>query len=187
MILVHSKIVISMANEIHELKSYGDDYHIVLSAIIVRLPIAYSKWSIINDTDAADYTLILESVLRGVEKHVTDESDNIFEKTKSKINDYLNTFEVAPNNSIDEFKLVFFTGMTLAESLKIKGLFRESKIVLTSMVWILDYRLATVNAMREKLTCEIVKMIERERLVSETGEVGLYLIYKCLYNQAVER
>ncbi len=174
-----------MANVAHELKSYADDYDLILKAIIIRLPISYCKWSHVNDIDSTDYTLILDSVLKGVENHLAEDSEYIFAETKTKISNYLNTFEVAPNSSIDEFKLVFFIAMTLAESLKNKGLLRESKIVLTSMIWILDYRLSTKNAVRETLTRQVIKMIERNGLIRETGEIGLYLTYKCLYNQAV--
>jgi len=176
-----------MANGNYELKSYANDYHIILKAIIERLPVAYAKWSLVNDIDAGDYTLILSSALTSVENHIAEESEYVFAETKTKINDYLNKFEVAPNDSIDEFKLVFFIAMTLAESLKSKGLLRESKIVLTAMVWILDYRLSTENATRTTLTRQVIKMIERNRLVIETGEVGLYLTYKCLYNQAINK
>jgi len=173
-----------MAKEQHQLKTYEDDYHIILNALVERLPLGYLKWSYVNEIPSIDYTLILDSILKGVKKHITEESESIFAETKTKISAYLNTFEVAPNESIDEFKLVFFISMTLAESLISKGLQREAKIVLSSMIWILDFKLSTVNAMRNTLTRQIIKMIERNSLIEETGKYGIYLTYKCLYNQA---
>lgn len=173
-----------MAKEQYQLKTYEDDYHIILNALVERLPVGYLKWSYINCIPSTDYSLILDSVLKGVEKHITEESESIFAETKTKISTYLNTFEVAPNESIDEFKLVFFISTTLAESLIRKGLQREARIILSSMIWILDFKLSTVGAIRGTLTRQIIKMIERDSVISETGKYGIYLIYKCLYNQA---
>jgi len=175
-----------MGSKEHKLSTYTQDYNIILSAITKRLPIAYCKWSTVNGISSEDYTIILDSVIKGFKKYVLDHSEYIFSETKTKINNYLNTFEVAPNDSIDEFKLIFFLSTTLSENLKNNGLDLVAKIVLTAMVWLLDYRLNTVSATRKILTDQIIKMIERNQLPKETGDVGLYLTYKCLYNQAKE-
>ncbi len=173
-----------MARKDHRLETYAQDYSIILTAITERLPISYCKWSYVNEIDATNYTLILDSALKGFHKYISEHTEYIFTETKSKINRYLNDFEVAPNKSIDEFKLIFFLSITLAENLKSKGLDIASKIVLTAMVWLLDYRFQTVGTQRKTLTKQTIKMIERGQVSKETGEIGLYLVYKCLYKYA---
>jgi hypothetical protein len=177
-----------MARKNYKFETYVQDYSVILAAITERLPISYCKWSYVNEIDATNYTLILDSALKSFHKYISEpeHTEYIFTETKSKINRYLNNFEVAPNKSIDEFKLIFFLSTTLAENLKSKGLDIASKIVLTAMVWLLDYRVQTVGVQRKALTKQIVRMIEREQLSKETGEVGLYLTYKCLYKYAKE-
>jgi hypothetical protein len=83
----------------------------------------------VNKIDVTNYTLILDSALKGFHKYISEpeHTEYIFTETKSKINRYLNDFEVAPNKSIDEFKLIFFLSITLAENLKSKGLDIASK------------------------------------------------------------
>jgi hypothetical protein len=65
-----------------------------------------------------------------------------------------------------------------------KGLKTTSKSILVSMIWLFDYRLYTQNSNRKILTKQLIKTISKGDLFKETGEVGLYLTYKCLYNQA---
>ncbi|CAC9968006.1 hypothetical protein [uncultured Gammaproteobacteria bacterium] len=173
-----------MAKQSHILPTYNQDYNIILKAIIERLPIAYCKWSLINNIDASNYTAILDSTLKGFNKYTLEHSEYIYAETKEKITDYINTFEVAPKGSIDEFKLIFFLSTTLAENLESKGLKVVAEVVLTAMIWLLDARLESVKIRRNTLTEQIIKMIHRNSVAKETGEVGLYLIYKCLYNSA---
>ncbi len=175
-----------MAKKSHKLETYNQDYDIILRAVTERLPIAYCKWSHINEIDSANYTAILDSVLKGFEKYTRDHSEYIYAETKAKITRYINTFEVAPQGSIDEFKLIFFLSKTLSENLEYKGLKVVSEVVLTAMIWLLDIRLHSVKCRRKTLTTEAIKMIHRNGITKETGEVGLYLTYKCLYNQAKE-
>ncbi|SGZ68712.1 hypothetical protein BTHERMOSOX_1580 [Bathymodiolus thermophilus thioautotrophic gill symbiont] len=52
------------------------------------------------------------------------------------------------------------------------------------MIWLLDLRLDSVKCRREALSTQIIKMIHRNGIAKETGKVGLYLTYKCLYNSA---
>lgn len=167
------------------LKTYNQDYHLILKAIVERIPIAYSQWSFVNDISSKNYTDNLDSVIQEVGKHLTNNGSTIYTKTQTRIEDYLNKFEVSPNKSIDEFKLIFFTSMTLAQSLKGEGLLREAKIVLSSMVYLLNYRLFTVGVVRKILTTKVLKMINRGDLVLHTGKVGLYITYKVLFNQKI--
>lgn len=173
-----------MARKSHKLPTYNQDYNIILTAITRRLPIAYCKWSYVNNIDEMNYTAILDSVLKGFDKYTSEHAEYIHAETKAKITNYLNTFEVAPNGSIDEFKFIYFLSITLSENLRNKGLETVAKIVLTAMIWLLDVRLESVQARRKTLTKQTIKMIERKSVAKETGEVGLYLTYKCLYNQA---
>jgi len=173
-----------MARKDHELKTYNQDYTIVLTAITERLPIAYCKWSTVNSISPDNYTAILDSILKGFEKYMLGHSEYIYAETKAKITDYINTFEVAPQGSIDEFKLIFFLSKTLSENLESKGLTVVAEVVLTAMIWLLDMRLDSVKCRRHALTEQIIKMIHRNGIAKETGEVGLYLTYKCLYNSA---
>ncbi|AYQ57632.1 hypothetical protein [Bathymodiolus thermophilus thioautotrophic gill symbiont] len=173
-----------MAKKPHKLPTYNQDYDIVLQAITTRLPIAYCKWSTVNNIDPANYTAILDSVIKGFEKYTLENFEYIYTETKAKITDYINTFEVAPQGSIDEFKLIFFLSRTLSENLENKGLKVISEVVLTAMIWLLDLRLDSVKCRREALSTQIIKMIHRNGIAKETGKVGLYLTYKCLYNSA---
>ena len=173
-----------MAKQPHKLPTYNQDYNITLTAIIERLPIAYCNWSAINNIDSANYTAILDSVLKGFEKYASEHSEYIYSETKAKITDYINTFEVAPQGSIDEFKLIFFLSKTLSENLESRGLTVVAEVVLTTMIWLLDMRLDSVKCRRHALTEQIIKMIHRNGIAEETGKVGLYLTYKCLYNSA---
>lgn len=165
------------------LKTYNQDYNIVLQAIIERVPISYATYSWVNQESSKNYSQNLDSVIKQVARYISENPKTISAKTQTRIEEYLNTFEVSPDKSIDEFKLIFFTGMTLAQGLKDEGLLKEAKIILSSMVYLLDYRLFTIHVIREKLTERVLKMIRRGDLVDNTGKVGLYLIYKVLFNQ----
>lgn len=175
-----------MAKKAHKLETYNQDYDIILRAITERLPIAYSKWSYINEIDPANYTAILDSILKDFEKYTFENSEYIYAETKAKITNYINTFEVAPQGSIDEFKFIFFLSRTLSENLEDKGLKVVSEVVLTAMIWLLDARLHSVKSRRKILTEQTIKMIHRNGIAKETGEIGLYLTYKCLYKHAEE-
>jgi hypothetical protein len=54
------------------------------------------------------------------------------------------------------------------------------------MIGLLDEKLTLVNAKRPKLTEQTINLIQDGTLFKKTGEVGLYLTYKCLYKYAEE-
>ncbi|CAC9485509.1 hypothetical protein [uncultured Gammaproteobacteria bacterium] len=161
---------------------YKPYYRKFLSIFTKTLPKSYEKYTEITQT-ACDDTSYLE-MERDFVKCVEFYSEEIFIATSSKINTYLNDFLVMPKGSIDEFKIIFFLAQRLSFFLKRDGLETASKIVLSTMIGLLDERLKTVNAKRPVLTKQTIKMIHSNTLFEKTGEVGLYLTYKCLYKHA---
>ncbi|SMN11113.1 hypothetical protein SPBRAN_1353 [uncultured Candidatus Thioglobus sp.] len=161
---------------------YKPYYRKILPVFTQALPKAYEKYTEITKT-ACDDTSYLE-MEQDFEKCVMFYSEEIFIATSFKINTYLNDFSVMPKGSIDEFKIIFFLAQTLSIFLKRDGLETASKIVLSTMIGLLDERLITVNAKRPVLTKQTIKMIHSNTLFEKTGEVGLYLTYKCLYKHA---
>ena len=162
---------------------YTPYYKIALEEITKRLPFAHYI-----QTSGLRYKAgIIKVVINDFKKCITFNSNKIFIVTSHKINTYLNDFSVLPRGAIDEFKTIFFLTQTIAEFLERDGLNTVSKVALISMAWILDYRLYTVNARRKTLTKNITKIINNGSLLKKTGEVGLYLIYKCLYNQTKDK
>jgi hypothetical protein len=80
--------------------------------------------------------------------------------TSYKINVYLRDLSVTPKSSIDEFKIIYFLAKTLCVFLERDGLLTASKIVLSTMIGLLDEKLTLVNAKRPKLTEQTINLIE---------------------------
>jgi hypothetical protein len=163
---------------------YKPYYRKILPVLTKTLPKAYEKYTEITKTacDDASYLEMEQDFVKCVKFY----SEEIFIATSFKINTYLNDFSVMPKGSIDEFKIIFFLAQTLSTRLKRDGLETAAKIVLSTMIGLLDERLITVNAKRPVLTKQTIKMIHSNTLFEKTGKVGLYLTYKCLYKHAEE-
>ncbi len=164
---------------------YKSNYKKFLKIFIERLPYSYIKYTKV--TNIVHNEKSLRQIQEDFEFCVSNNSEKIFIVTSNKINTYLHDFSVFPKGSIDEFKTIFFLAQTIAEFLARDGLNTVAKINLSTMVWLLDFRLKyKFNANRPILAKESIKMIQNDTLFKKTGEVGLYLTYKCLYNQAQE-
>ncbi len=163
---------------------YKPHYKRILKVFVNTLPYAYKGYTEI--TGIQHNSTILQSIQSDFENCIGFYSEEIFIATSYKINTYLNDFSVMPKGSIDEFKIIFFLAKTLSVFLERDGLKTASRIVLSTMIGILDEKLTLVNAKRTKLTEQTINLIRDGILFQKTGEVGLYLTYKCLYNYAKE-
>ncbi|SFV87339.1 hypothetical protein MNB_SUP05-SYMBIONT-4-688 [hydrothermal vent metagenome] len=163
---------------------YKPHYKKILGVFVNTLPHAYKGYTQITGIQHSPVTL--HGVQADFESCISFYPEEIFIATSYKINTYLNDFSVMPNGSIDEFKIIFFLAKTISSFLERDGLTTASRIVLSSMIGILDTRLASVNAKRPKLTEQTINLIRDGILFEKTGEVGLYLTYKCLYKHAEE-
>jgi hypothetical protein len=163
---------------------YKPHYKRVLGVFVNTLPYAYKGY--VNITNTQHNAETLQNIQTDFEHCIGFYSEEIFISTSDKINTYLNDFSVMPKGSIDEFKIIFFLAKTLSKFLERDGLKTASKVVLSAMIGILDEKLTLVHAKRPKLTEQIIKLVRDDILFKKTGEVGLYLTYKCLYRHAEE-
>ncbi|CAC9538274.1 hypothetical protein [uncultured Gammaproteobacteria bacterium] len=163
---------------------YKSDYKRMLKVFTKTLPYAYKGYTEI--TSIQQNSTILLDIQTNFARCIKFYSEEIFIATSYKINVYLRDFSVTPKGSIDEFKIIFFLAKTLSVFLERDGLKTASKIVLSTMIGLLDEKLTLVNAKRPKLTEQTINLIQDGTLFKKTGEVGLYLTYKCLYKYAEE-
>ncbi|WP_369176988.1 hypothetical protein [Candidatus Thiodubiliella endoseptemdiera] len=163
---------------------YKPHYQRFLKVFTNTLPHAYKGYTQI--TGIQHDSVALDKVQTDFERCINFSSEEIFIATSDKINTYLNDFSVVPKGSIDEFKIIFFLAKTLSSFLERGGLTTASRIILSVMIGILDVKLTLVNAKRPKLTEQTINLIRDGILFEKTGEVGLYLTYKCLYKHAEE-
>ncbi|CAC9449130.1 hypothetical protein BSPLISOX_203 [uncultured Gammaproteobacteria bacterium] len=120
-----------------------------------------------------------------VEEEIINNTNDIFTAVHGKIDRYINDFSVAPKVSIDEHKTYFFIFHTLHERLSKNNEDKKIvQIILYTMVYIFDDLLNLVNARRQALNERVCQMIKNGTLFKKTGDIGLYLTYKCLYNSA---
>jgi len=125
--------------------------------------------------------------VESLEEEIISHKNDIFIAVHGKINQYINDFNVAPEGSIDEQKTYFFIFHTLYERFSRDSEDKEIlQIILYTMVYIFDDLLSLVNARRQALNERVCQMIKEETLFKRTGDIGLYLTYKCLYKHAEE-
>lgn len=160
---------------------YEPYYRKFITIFTENLPYVYYDYKVGDNEDE------LHQIQLDFKECIKLHTDGIYIATSDKINTYLNDFSVMPRGTIDEFKIIFFLAKTLAKRLEKDGLHNVAKITLLIMIYLLDYRLNDVKAHRPKLTKQSVKMINNNILLDKTGEVGLYLTYKCLYNYAQDK
>ncbi len=163
---------------------YKPHYKSILKVFSDTLPYAYLGYTKITKIEHNEQ--ILRDIQIDFESCIRFYSEEIFISTSKKINTYLYDFSVMPKGSIDEFKIIFFLAQTLSIFLERDGLKTASRVVLSTMIGILDKKLTLVNAKRPKLTEQSINLIRDGILFEKTGEVGLYLTYKCLYRHAEE-
>lgn len=114
--------------------------------------------------------------------------EKIFENMASELGYYLNFYNVYPSNDVyDEFKNYYFLGTAITKELEQRGMRDIAKLQLLAIQRLLDIRLHTVNARREKLTTRLIDAIENGSIAADFGRFGWYILYKCLFNAATEK
>ncbi len=119
-------------------------------------------------------------------KEIDARRERLHEYTSHDIVEYVNFYKVFPKEGIyDEFKGIYFTGMTVSRHLVGLGLVDLNKLHLRAVLKLLDFRLKEpYKASRPVLTERILSVIENNAIESHLGKYGWYLTYKCLYNAA---
>ncbi len=163
--------------------SFKLDFLEALDNIVCRLG---AGTKICND-NTNDQDRFIIACVGFLEEEIINHKNDIFITVHGKINQYINDFNIAPKDDIDEQKTYFFIFHTLYERLSQDP---ENKrivqIILYTMVYIFDDLLGLVNARREALNERVCQMITDGTLFQKTGDIGLYLTYKCLYKHAEE-
>lgn len=131
--------------------------------------------------------VVVESVIEQWAMTVNENYQSLFDNTKAKISKYLNFYNVEPIGQIDEFKYIYFSGISISEKLEECGMAEHSKYHLKAVLFLLDDRLKTKNCYREHLSIRIDKAIQYQKIKEHFGEYGWYLTYKCLFNAALDK
>lgn len=115
--------------------------------------------------------------------------DSIFVATAAGIIEYLNFYEVRPTEGVhDEFKGIYFSGMTVSRYLVNLGLADLNKLHLRAVLRLLDTRLEMPYKVRRPVLTERIRsVINNNVMESHLGKYGWYLVYKCLFNAANEK
>ncbi|MDC9715105.1 MAG: hypothetical protein PSN36_04730 [Gammaproteobacteria bacterium] len=158
---------------------FKNDFIEALDNIVCRL----GQGANICSRDVDDQFIF--ACVESLEEEIINNKIDIFTAVHGKINRYISDFNVAPKDSIDEQKTYFFIFHTLYERFLPKNN-EILKIILYTMVYIFDDLLHLVNARRQALNERVCQMITDENLFKKTGDIGLYLTYKCLYKNAEE-
>ena len=141
----------------------------------------------ISDADGASADVI-KDLLKDYETTLNDKTNDLFEKAAHDITIYLRLYGVRPSNGIyDEFKGIYFLSRVIADYLKNVGLETLSNLQLRACLHLLNKRLERSNAAREPLHNAIEDAIKNNRLDSDFGKYGWYIVYKCLCNAADDR
>ena len=124
----------------------------------------------------------------GYSAFIQTHQEIIAENMQSEVGFYLTFYKVTPDNDIfDEFKNIYFLGMAITKELESKGHIDLAKYQLRAILHLLDLRLASEKAVRPLLTQRIKDAIENSAVKKDFGRFGWYILYKCLYNAAIER
>ncbi len=146
--------------------------------LITRIPLACADYTDISDDDTVSALVI------SLEQYWRNNQVEIIRATGQKITTYLSTYDVLPRGSIDEFKAIYFVGSTLASFLKRDKIPRLRSLIEHIMIDLLDYRLYNRHKkIRQPLSKRLHKMADAGTLSEELGPLGMYLLYKCLFNE----
>lgn len=162
---------------------HGEDIEKTLLAYHRGLPRAYGLFAGKDGTNDSCGEFI-DSFLQTVGVH----SNEIMLSIVGEIHRYLNSYVVKPRDSIDEFKLIYFTGMRLAAFLEKDGYSHAAKIILSSMILMLDEAIKpnTNGRGRPELKERLIMKIKDNKLKEDLGPLGVYMIYKCSSNMLAE-
>lgn len=119
-----------------------------------------------------------------IQNHIAKIADN----WQYELAYYLNFYNVNPENDVyDEFKNFYFIGMAITTELEERGAKDLVKLQLKALLHLLNTRLNTVGAHRSQLTRRISNAIDNGAIRKDFGRFGWYILYKCLFNAAIER
>jgi hypothetical protein len=114
--------------------------------------------------------------------------EKIADNMQSELSYYLNFYDVTPAEDIyDEFKNYYFLGMAIATELESRGFKELMKLQLKAILQLLNVRLNSVGAHRTQLTLRLSNAIDNGAIRDDFGRFGWYILYKCLFNAAIDR
>lgn len=101
---------------------------------------------------------------------------------------YLNFYDVFPSDGkCDEFKNIYFIGTAISQKLQDGGISDLAKFQQIAVMKLLDYRLhKDANTRRPELSFRIRQSINFNKIDEDLGRFGWYMIYKCLFNAAMD-
>jgi len=111
---------------------------------------------------------------------ISENMEAIAQDTADGISNYLNRYNVGTDNSVDEYKIIYFLGRSILKYLPdfdvLKG------VHLFVMVGLLDFRLQKLGIYKPQLVTAVTSLIRTGLSVfdSELGLTGCYLIFKCV-------
>lgn len=97
----------------------------------------------------------------------------------SMIGKYSRYHGVRTANSVDEFKLIYFFGMSVEAILREENYPDLAKVHLVTMIAILDYRMQYEGINKQMLSENMIRLIKDNLFHQEMGKIGCYLTYKC--------
>ncbi|GAB5458733.1 MAG: hypothetical protein Hens3KO_17630 [Henriciella sp.] len=115
---------------------------------------------------------VLENLIRA-------DSFFIVNASSIEIQTYLNMYKIHLNQSIDEFKQIYFTGQTLNKYLMNAGHIETAKVVQYVMIGLLNDRLKRSGVHKTVLLSSMLRLIDNNQLEQQMGTSGVYLVYKC--------
>lgn len=143
--------------------------------------------SLLVQNESNDVSVITNTNLRYA-AFIQQNMESIADNMQSEMAYYLNFYNVTPANDVyDEFKNFYFLGMAITSELEKRGIKDLVKLQLKALLHLLDVRLSTVSANRTQLTKRLSNAIDNGAIKNDFGRFGWYILYKCLYNAAIDR
>lgn len=126
----------------------------------------------------------LESMSTDLHIVLKNNSDNIMLGIGGEIHRYIDYYSVDADKGPDQYKLVYFSGMALARFLEREGHTLCAKVILRSMIEMLDYCLKdlTSGRGRPELKERLNRLIDNGMNDECLGKHGIYVAYKCASN-----
>lgn len=122
------------------------------------------------------------------EKFVIAYIERIVHHWRTGVEYYLHFYDVFPSDGkCDEFKNIYFIGTAISKELQNLGVSDLAKLQQIAVLKLLDYRLfMDAGTHRPELTYRIRRSINFDKISDDLGRFGWYMIYKCLFNAAID-
>lgn len=166
-------------------KTFGS----VCKSFISAFPNSYENFKLKSGNSGSNsaYQAAFDAYSSLIEKN----SDKIYRAAAFDISEYLYLYKVQPNQTIDEYKAVYFLGRVIERFLIRDATLELAQIHSYSMIHLLDFRLISLGVKRPLLTKAMLTLIDQrefnnKKFDEQMGVVGCYLVYKCLGNFAKE-